>query len=53
MSLVPPYDLGYLDNILVILVKEQVEMVVKMMIKMTISSRSLQMDFPQGFVGDG
>jgi hypothetical protein len=36
----------------VIPVKEQVDMVVKVMIKTMISSRSLQMDFLQDFVGD-
>jgi hypothetical protein len=44
---------GCLDNTLVIPVKEQVDMVVKMMMKMMINSRSLQMDSPQAFVGAG
>jgi hypothetical protein len=42
-----------LDNTLVIAVKEQVDMVVKMMMKTMISSRSLHMDSRQAFVGDG
>jgi hypothetical protein len=45
--------LGCFDNTLVIPIKKQVDMVVKMMMKMMISSRSLQMDSPQAFVGDG
>jgi hypothetical protein len=45
--------LGCLDNTLVIAVKEQVDMVVKMMMKTMISSRSLHMDSRQAFVGDG
>jgi hypothetical protein len=44
--------LGCLDKILVIPVKKRVDMVVKMMMKMMINSRSLQMDSPQAFVGD-